>query len=351
MHVRIATWDDDPPAGGQGVVIKNLRNQLMARGIQVSTTSGRGSDSMRYPKLSGHGPLDMSIALNLSWRRLLEGAPDLVHVSGGPGGLQFLRRLSVPVVYTANHTFRQSHRWYKPQRAYGLVEALGYRRADQIIAISSSTADSVVEMGVPASRLHVITPGIDVDAMAAPPGTTRVPGRLAFLGRLKSEKGPLDAIEAMKIAIDKRADASGVVIGAGPLEAEVRRECAATDGRISYLGALGDDKVLAELWQAEVLLVPSQFEGLGLVALEAMAAGVAVVGYDVVGLHDTIGSLGSLVREGDIAGLASACLELLDDAGKRVALTEAATAAVRAERSWPACAEAVEAVYRLALGS
>ena len=87
--------------------------------------------------------------------------------------------------------------------------------------------------------------------------------------------------------------------------------------------------------RAEVVLVPSAFEGLGLVPLEAMAAGTAVVGYDVVGLHDTVGRRGELVAHGDVAALAAACRRLLVDSTRREQLVEAAQApeAVRKERS------------------
>ena len=110
--------------------------------------------------------------------------------------------------------------------------------------------------------------------------------------------------------------ARGLVVGAGSLEGVVRARASADD-RISLRSHLSDDELATEYRRAQVVLMPSQFEGLGLVALEAMAAGAAVVGYDVVGLRDTIGDNGGLVPAGNVAELASVCRQLLQDDARR----------------------------------
>ena len=136
LHRPARHLDDDPPVGGQGVHVRELRRELMARGVTVTTTAGHGQFAVRYPKFTGHGPLDLSIALNRSIAPLLANRPDVVNVSGGPGGIQLLRHLPVPVVYTAHHTFRLSHPWYRLQRAYGLLEKSSYRQpGEAIIAV------------------------------------------------------------------------------------------------------------------------------------------------------------------------------------------------------------------------
>jgi glycosyltransferase involved in cell wall biosynthesis len=156
----------------------------------------------------------------------------------------------------------------------------------------------------------------------------------------------LEAIAAMGRVIAADPDASGVVIGSGPLEPDVRAAVASTGmGRIAFLGQLTDQEVIDQLWLAEVMLVPSAFEGLGLVALEAMAAGVAVVGYDVIGLRDTIGPLGRLVPSGDVGGLANEARALLGDEPGRLSMTSKAFSTVRRERSWSANAAALEEVF------
>ena len=113
---------------------------------------------------------------------------------------------------------------------------------------------------------------------------------------------------------------------------------------------LSDDELATEYRRAQVVLMPSQFEGLGLVALEAMAAGAAVVGYDVVGLRDTIGDNGGLVPAGNVAELAAVCRQLLQDDARREDVTGRAAIAVGARYSWDRCAAEFEELYGQVLG-
>ena len=93
----------------------------------------------------------------------------------------------------------------------------------------------------------------------------------------------------------------GVIVGGGSLEADARRAAEASSGRIEYLGALDRETLNREYARAAIVVMPSRFEGLGMVALEAQAAGTPVVGFDVDGLRDAVGSGGVLVPAGDLA--------------------------------------------------
>jgi glycosyltransferase involved in cell wall biosynthesis len=347
LHVRLVTWDDIPPLGGQGVYVWGLRDALSQRGIEVSTLAGRGPFAMSYRKVTGKRHLDMSLALNLSLAPLLSGDPGLLHVSGGPGGLQLLRRPPVPVVYTAHHTYRQSHD-RGARRAYGLVEARSYRRSTMVAAVSSSTASSVIEMGVPRSRVVVIPPGVRGPVTEAPDERERA--RVLFVGRLEPEKGPLAAVSVMKAVADL-PDASGCLVGTGSLDLAVRRAAQGAGCRIDVRGRISEAELAQEYRRATVLVLPSAYEGLCFVALEAMAAGVAVVAYDVAGLHGTVGGLGLLVPPGDTCGLARTTRLLLTDHRRRQELTASAREAVRRNHSWESCARAFDDLYCDVLGA
>src|SRR5205807_2113913 len=79
------------------------------------------------------------------------------------------------------------------------------------------------------------------------------------------------------------------VAGAGGLDSRVRAAAAAAPGGgVEVLGAVSDEELWRQYARAAVVLMPSRYEGLGLVALEAMGAGCAVVGYDVSGLRDAL---------------------------------------------------------------
>ncbi|HVA73620.1 MAG TPA: glycosyltransferase family 4 protein [Acidimicrobiales bacterium] len=346
LHVELVSWDDDPPVGGQGVYVRELRRALTDRGIRVTSRSGRGPFAVSYPRITGRRHLDMSIALNISVRSLLDAKPDVVQLSGGPGGIQLLRRLPVPTVYVAYHTHRQSPGWRQVRRLFDRLERRSYDIADTVAAISPSTADAVVAMGVPSSKVVVIPPGIHMPERPTGAETEREEGRILFVGRLEPAKGPLDALAAMDIICQQIRGARGVVVGTGSLSRRVQEAAAATSGRVEYLGNLSDDDVVREYFRAQLVLMPSAFEGLGLVALEAMACGAAVIGYDVEGLRDTIAWRGRLVPGGDVGGLARVGRELLQDPKQLAALAQSATEEVRRERSWPRCAELFEQLYR-----
>lgn len=348
LHVRLVTWDDDPPVGGQGVYVRELREELLRLGVHVTTLAGRGRFALPYARLTGRPHFDMSIALNRSLRPLRAGEPDVLHLSGGPGGLQLLRNVGIPVVFTAHHTFRQSHSLLRLRRAYGVIEAQGYARAAAVIAVSPSTADSLIAIGVAPEKVVVISPGIRVASVSSK-GEERQPGRMLFVGRLEREKGPLDAIAAMDLVAQKVPGARGYIVGGGSMTRRVASNALRTAGRVVYLGKLADEEVACEYRRAQVVLMPSSFEGLGMVALEAMASGAAVVGYDVAGLHDTLRPHGCLVPHGDIAALASSTAKLIMQPAFRHDLVEGALQNVKEERSWERCAAEVLRVYEKVL--
>jgi glycosyltransferase involved in cell wall biosynthesis len=345
LHVQLVTWDDDPPVGGQGVYIRELRRALVSRGTRVSTCAGRGEFAISYPRITGRAHLDMSMALNRSLRPILESEADVLHVSGGPGGIVLLRRTPSPTVYTAHHTHRQSPWARQARRVFERLERRSYDLANAVAAVSPSTAQAVIDMGVPSSKVVVIPPGIDV-GLAALGEIEREEARILFVGRLEPEKGPLDAIAAMDALTQKVAGCRGFVVGSGSLRATVAQAAASTLGRVTFLGTLSDEEVRHEYCRAQLVLVPSAFEGLGMVALEAMASGAAVVGYDVEGLHDTIGSGGRLVPRGDVRGLVDACIELLSDPEGLRDLAQLAHDTVSREHSWTRCAEQFNELYR-----
>lgn len=352
LRITLATFDDAPPLGGQGVLARDLRAALRRRGVAVRTVAGRGASVVPFPAVVRRPPLDLSLLLNRRPELLLVGDPSLVHVMGGPGGILLVRRPGVPVVYTANHTYRQAFRRGTPQRALAALEAVAYRRARAVLAISASTAAEVRAMGVAARRVEVVPPGVDAAAIAEVASrAVREPGRLLFVGRLEAEKGALDAVAVMAAVCRRCPSARGAVVGRGRQTAAVR---AAADevpgGRVSFLGALDDGALALEYGRASVVVVPSRYEGLGLVALEAFSAGAAVVGYDVTGLRDAVGDAGVLVPFGDRRALVESVVALLGDEPRRADAAARGRARVLAGHSWDATAARVEAVYRSVIG-
>ena len=340
-RVTFVSYDDEPPLGGQGVELRGMRAAISGRGYSVSTIAGHGDRAERYPRITGRAPLDFSIHVNRHPRLIIATAPDVVHALGGPGGVLLLRRLDAPLVYTANHTYRMAHGRASPRRLVSPLEGRAYRRAARVLAISASTAAAVRELGVPLDRIEVLPPGVDVPE--APPAP-RDGVRLLFVGRWEPEKGVARAVMAMRAVIAQRPGATGLVAGGGSLEAQVRRLADGFAG-VEVAGRLDEGRLTAEYSRASIVLVPSLYEGLGLVALEAQAQGAVVVGYDVDGLRDAVGERSTLVAPGDGAAMVRVCLDLIDDPRRRDELAHAGRERVRATHSWHRIGRRLEEVY------
>ena len=330
MRVTFVSFDDEPPQGGQGVMLRGMRRVLEARGVETTVISGRGEHAVDFPNVTGRPPLDFSLWANRNSDAITQGRPDVVHVHGGPGGVLFLRRLSVPVVYTAHHTYRQAFDPSDPRRVLAPFEGIAYRRAARVLAVSDSTANAVLAMRVPASRVSVVPPGVDRPELQP---DAREEGRMLYVGRLEREKGPHAAVRLMRRVLERRPGWSAAVIGTGRLDRAVREQAAECD-RIAVLGHVDDATVAGELARASVLLMPSRFEGLGLVALEAQARGTPVVGYDVTGLRDAVREGGILVEEDDEEAFYRAALRVLTDEEFAAELGRRGRQFVADEHSW-----------------
>jgi glycosyltransferase involved in cell wall biosynthesis len=203
------------------------------------------------------------------------------------------------------------------------------RRARLVICASNSLADAAWELG--AREVRVIPSGVDVPDRVA--GEAEPP-EVLFAGRLSSEKGILELMEAangMKL----------VVAGDGPLRNRVP-------------GALGfvPHHALGPLYErAAVVAVPSHREGFGMACAEAMAYGRPVVAGAVGGLLDLVadGETGLLVPPRDVPALRGALERLLGDRELRRRMGEAGRERARTRLAWPAVTDATLAAYEEAL--
>lgn len=341
-RVTFVSYDDEPPLGGQGVELRGMRAALTAQGHLVTTLAGRGRNEVKYPAVTGRAPLDFSIHLNVRPNLIRDSRPDVVHALGGPGGVLLLRRdLAAPLVYTANHTYRMAHPRGSVRRLLSPLEGLAYRGAAMVLAISPSTATAVRGLGVPGDRIEVLAPGVDAPSSAPQP---RNGFHLLFAGRWEPEKGVLEAVAVMREVIARRPGVSATVVGGGRLADRVHAAASGVAG-LTVAGRVDDERLAREYAEASAVLVPSRYEGLGLVALEAQARGAVVVGYDVDGLRDATAEPSLLVDPGDVAGMVRLCVHLHDEPARREELGRAAHRWVRERHSWERIGARLEEVY------
>lgn len=193
------------------------------------------------------------------------------------------------------------------------------RSAAGVACISDFTRSQLMRLVEPRhwSKLKVVRMSVDPDHYY-PPGDGRVgrrgPMRVLHVGRQGPEKGLPILLEAIAAAADSDVPLEVRLVGHGPLTEQLERQAEALGigQQVTFLGAVGQDDI-PELYRwADVFCLPSFQEGLPVVLMEAMAAGLPVVATRIAGIPELVedGVSGTLVTPGR-ADLVAAALERL----------------------------------------
>lgn len=198
---------------------------------------------------------------------------------------------------------------------------------DGFIAVSSAVATHYCcALALP--DIKVIPNAVDGaairDLVGHPEPSVRTGGACEIVvpGRVVREKGHLVLLDALASLKASGIRLRLVVAGDGPLRCavEARVEALGLVDQVEFLGELDHQSLLVTMSSADVVVIPSLFEGFGLVALEAMALGRALVVTDAGGLPSVVGSAGIVVRRGEPTSLARAIQNLVDDPDLRRSL-------------------------------
>ena len=192
--------------------------------------------------------------------------------------------------------------------------------------------------------------GVDVPSFANAPrleGYPR-PGRsVLFLGRFdESRKGMPVLLGALPKLVRRFPDVEILVVGRGDEEA-LREQAGELAGHLHFLGQVDDDAIAAAMRSADVYCAPNLGgESFGIVLVEAMAAGTAVVASELDAFARVLdhGQAGRLVPVGDADALADALIEVLGDDALRDRYIDAATERV-ARYDWSVVAGQIMRVY------
>ena len=164
--------------------------------------------------------------------------------------------------------------------------------------------------------------------------------------RRAAQKRPLDAVLAHA---RMRPDVHLVMVGDGPLRHAVEAAVAASPARdrVHLIGLVPHERIPAFLAHADAFVLPSHYEELGSVLVEAMASGLPVVANDVGGIPSLVedGVTGRLVRHGDVGGLADAVTAVLADPLRARAMAAVGADLVARHYAWPSLAAATASVY------
>jgi 2-deoxystreptamine N-acetyl-D-glucosaminyltransferase/2-deoxystreptamine glucosyltransferase len=294
----------------------------------------------------------------------VRGPVDVVHAHAGedlavlPVARIAAARHRCPLVVTVHcsvrHTVRDpSVRGVVLRRFGGAIERRALAAADAVIVLTPSAARRLRRDGVPADRVHVIpsgfAPGLfERGGREDPDPFSELPRpRVAYVGRLAAQKNVGVLIEAFARC---PGAASLVVVGDGPCRAALERRARASRREVRFTGFIDHARIPGVLRHVDVLVLPSAYEELGSVLVEAMATGLPVVASDVGGIPDLVrdGQNGLLVTPGCPVALAGAIGRLLGDPRTAARLGAEARRTVR-DHAWPVLATRVIEVYRQAV--
>lgn len=233
--------------------------------------------------------------------------------------------------------------------AFRLLLRRAAHASDAVIAPSEQTAADLGELlGLARDRIHVIPYAADPDLVAAntqAPGTqTDAPFALC-VGAARPHKNHVRLIEAW-CAVTPAIQL--VIAGPGhtPSSAAVRRaEALGIGNRVRWLGEVSDAELAALYRDAELVVVPSEIEGFGLPAIEAMANGAAVACSDTAALREVAGDAAAYFPARDVDAMADVIGSLLNDRDRLDRLARAGLARAAAF-SWEECARRTLEVYR-----
>ncbi len=361
---RVLHIIDSLHLGGAQEVLLNLATCGSARfRHEVATMHGHGiywdrlrQAGVKVHSLSPHKLLPLYLA-SIPWR-LLADSPDILHCHLIPSNIiakPLGALLGVPVVINHDHT-NDTRR--ADSRLLLALDRLSNRFASHIVAVSASCRDFLITReSIPASDVTLVPNAIDLRRFS-PAAARRDQARIelglptsarvvAGVGRLNSQKNFALFLDIAAQLAPRFPDLHFLLAGDGPEEKMLREKAAALgiSDRVTFSGYVADTRLVYLV--ADVLLMPSRYEGLPMTLLEAMAMGLPVVASQLDGIAEVIGDgrEGFLVPSDDASLFVERTVALLQDAELSSRIAQNARAKIEASFSVERMTSAVEEIY------
>jgi len=363
MKILFLTNNFPPQSGGISRFAVNICRQLGARGNKVDVLSivDRVSDipqkDASYRIINCKRPAWFSsLPVILRTIILAKNRYDLFFMGDlqttGVLGMYLVSRIfKVPYIILL-HGFDME---YLKSRFFfdRFLARLYLKHAKLILVNSLATKQRAMSNGIVPSRIKVLNPGVDAnyfkkkESVKSYQDKFKLNGKRVVLtvSRLVERKGHKYVIEAVAMLKNEIPNIHYLIVGNGPEKnklVEYVHRIGVSD-KVSFVDPAQDDELpyyysLAEVFVMPALAEGNDYEGFGMVYLEANACGLPVIGFKSGGVEDAIidGETGVLVKEKDVQGLSGAIKQLLQDNAMRVKMGEAGRKRAEKLFSWQA---------------
>ncbi len=325
-------------AGGVETYILQILSHLDRSRFEshLSCPAGIGSlakkaEALGIPVYPLNVPREISVVADLravvnTRRQIKRLNPDLIHAHSSKGGV--LGRLAalrtgIPVIYTPNAYAFLGSSGMKGKLYLGAEKALKRYTACLLAVGESERSRSVYDVGFPESTVAVVNNAISLPAVSDIQKDIADP-MLLMVGRLCYQKNPEMFVRAAGRVHRRHPECRFQLIGGGYQEHHGRTVRGLIDevdlqDRFEIHDWMMPQGVANRITQATIVVVPSRYDGLPFLPLEAMAMGKPVVGTRVDGVQDVIvdGETGFLVDLDDNAAMAEKIIELLGNPALR----------------------------------
>lgn len=284
---------------------------VMTPVINVPAIRQPGNDRLHIieHEFSRSSPVSLLRATHRIVRYAQRTQPDIIHAHSSFAGM--LVRSARPLLPRSAKIVYCPHAWSFSREAgsattwaLALSERILSGFADAIVCVSQYEKVEGIAAGIPAAKLHVIENGITLQDIDQPRDRDPRNARkvVAFVGRFDRQKGFDVFLDVMRLLGD---EARGIVVGGAIIDSP---QAYNIPENVELLGWQPRNQVLDLYHRADVLLMPSRWEGFALVPLEAMQAGLAVFASRAGGLNDVVvdGETGRLFDVGEVDAVVEA---------------------------------------------
>ncbi len=388
MKILMLTWEYPPRiVGGIARVVHDLSKRLIKDGHEVTVVTYRDNASVpEYENDKGvnvyrvdnymihpNNFIDWIMQLNFN---MMAKATEIINKEGGfdvihahdwlvtYAAKSLKNAYDIPIVATihATEAGRNSGIHDDTQRYINDTEWLLTYEATEVIVNSNYMKNELQRLfGLPFDKINVIPNGINLNNFVGIERDYDFRRQYAmdnekiilYVGRLVYEKGIQHLIAAMPKILSNYNDAKLIIVGKGGMLDELKAETSnlGLDNKVYFTGYMDSKKIQKMYKCADVAVFPSTYEPFGIVALEAMLAGVPTVVSDIGGLDEIVlhGVDGMKSYAGNANSIADSVTTLLYDHQLATNVSKKAKQKVKEQFNWEKIAQDTHFTYEKAI--